>query len=200
MPAKDNDLGRDLTPAQVAEYNEAYRKGCDLLEKHLTLHGQEPAPSSSKEAEVREGIRWLKRAVGIQPRAWCVWWMIGKAHQALDDHARACEAFRQANRLCGHNADVPRELSLECLQVGQFVEAVEVARRAVRLNRADPDLQANLALALLLAGDLDEALDQAEQASARSPQDEINAFLLGVIREVNAGRRPQPKTLAELEG
>jgi Flp pilus assembly protein TadD len=91
-------------------------------------------------------------------------------------------------------------LSLECLQLGKFPEAVAAARLAVQVERSDPGLQANLALALLLAGDTDEALDQAEQAAARNPQDEINRDLLAVIREVKDGRRPQPKTLAELEG
>jgi Flp pilus assembly protein TadD len=199
MPARNEDWSRDLTPQEVAEYNKAHRKGCGLLEKHLTLHGREPAPSSAKEAEVREGIRWLQRAVAIQPRSWPAWWMIGKGYQGLGEHEGACEAFRRANRLCPDNADVPRELCVECLQLGQFREAVEAARQAVRIERSDPGLQANLALALLLAGDVDEALDQAEQASARDPKDEINRNLLALIREVKEERRPRPKTLAEVE-
>jgi Flp pilus assembly protein TadD len=142
----------------------------------------------------------IQRAVAIQPRSWPAHWLIGKGCQALDDHPRACEAFRKANQLCGDNADVPRELCLECLQLGHFQEAVEVARQAVRIERSDPGLRANLALALLLVGDLDEALNQAEQASARNPKDEINRNLLGIIQEVKDGRRPKPRTLAELEG
>jgi tetratricopeptide (TPR) repeat protein len=200
MPARNEDWSRDLTPAQAAEYNEAYRRGCRLLNKHIDLHGREPAPSSRRAVEVREGIRRLERAVAVQPRSWPAWWMIGKGCQVLDDHPRAYEAFRRAASLCRDNADVFRELCLECLQVGEFGEAVEAARQAVRLKRSDAGLQANLALALLLAGDVDEALDQAEQASARDPKDEINRFLLGVIREVKDGRRPRPKTLAEVEG
>jgi tetratricopeptide (TPR) repeat protein len=200
MPAKNEDLGRNLTPAEVAEYTEAYQKGCGLLDKHMTLHDREPGSSSAKDAEVREGIQCLHRAVAIQPRSWPAWWMIGKGYQALDDHPRACEAFRQATRLCRENADVPRELCLECLHLGLFAEAVDAGRLAVRIKRSDPGLQANLALALLLAGDVDEALDQAEQAVAREPKDEINRNLLDVIRQVKDGRRPHPKTLAELEG
>ena len=68
---------------------------------------------------------------------------------------------------------------------------------AVRLMRWPTG---TLVLALLLAGDVDEALGQAEQASARDPTDAINRNLLAVIREVKEGRRPRPKTLAELEG
>jgi tetratricopeptide (TPR) repeat protein len=200
VTAKNEDWGRNLSPVEVAEYHEAYRKGCGLLNKYLTRHGRGPVSSSEKEAEVREGIRLLQRAVAIQPRSWAAWWVLGKGHQALDDHPRAYEAFRQATRLCEDNADVPRELCLECLQVGKFTEAVEAARLAVRIERSDPGLQANLALALLLAGGVDEALGQAEQASARDPKDDINRHLLTVIREVKDGRRPQPKTLAEVEG
>jgi tetratricopeptide (TPR) repeat protein len=199
MTTRNEDLGRNLTAAEAAEYRELYRRGCDLLDRHMTLHGREPAHSPAKEAEVREGIRCLQRAVAIQPGSWPAFWLIGKGYQALDDHPRAYEAFHQGTRLCRENADVPRELCLECLHLRKFTEAVEAARLAMRVKRSDPGLQANLALALLLAGDVGEALDQAEQAAARSPQDEINAALLGIIREVKDGRRPQPRTLAEVE-
>jgi tetratricopeptide (TPR) repeat protein len=195
MPGKNEPL----TAAEAAEYTAAYKKGSDLLLKHINLHGQEPTAAPSKEAELREGLGLLQRAVALQPRSWPAHWLIGKAHQALNDHTRACEAFRQATRLCQDNPDVPRELCLECLQLGQVQEAVQAARLAVRADRSDPGLQANLALALLLAGDFGEALAQAEQAAARSPQDEINHNLLAVIREVKDGRRPPPRTLAELE-
>src|SRR5262249_29644362 len=153
-------------------------------------------PAPIREAKLREGLGLLQRAVAIEPTSWPAHWLIGKVYQALDDHPRACEAFRQAARLCQENADVPRELCLECLHLGKFREALEAARLAVRIERADAGLQANLALALLLAGDVDDALDQAEQAVARSPRDEINRSLLAIIQEVKDGRRRQPQTLA----
>jgi tetratricopeptide (TPR) repeat protein len=200
MTRRPEDQGQDLTAAEAAEYTEVYKKGSGLVNKHMALHDREPVPSPARDAELREGIRLLQRAVELQPRSWPAHWIIGKGYQALGDHRRAYEAFRQATRLCRDNADVPRELSLTCLHLGKFTEAVEAARLAVRVERAEPGLQANLALALLLAGDVDEALDQAEQAAARSPKDEINRNLVAVIREVKDGRRPRPNTLAELEG
>ena len=200
MTVEKEDVGQSLSAAKAAEYTAVYKKGSDLVMKHINLHDREPAPAPTKEADLREGLGSLQRAVAIQPRSWPAYWLIGKAYQALDDHPRACAAFRQAVRHCKDNADVARELSLECLQLGTFKEAVEAARLAVRVERSDPGLQANLALALLLAGDVDDALDQAEQAVARSPGDEINRNLLAVIQEVKDGRRRQPNTLAELEG
>jgi tetratricopeptide (TPR) repeat protein len=200
MHGKEEKLGENLTAREAAEYTAAYKRGSGLLGKHMTLHDREPAPSPAREAEVREGLRWLQRAVEILPGSWPAHWLIGKGYQALDDHPRAYEAFGQATRLCQENADVPRELCLECLELGKFAEAVDAARLAVRIKRSDPGLQANLALALLLARDMDEALDQAEQAVARSPRDEISRNLLAVIRDVKDGRRPRPATLAEVEG
>jgi len=187
-------------PDADAEYAEVYRKGSDLLSRHIDLHDQQRGPSRTREPDLREGIRLLQRAVALMPGSWPAHWLIGKGYQALGEHQRAYEAFRQATRLHQENADVPRELCLECFQLGKFTEAVQAARLAVRIERSDPGLQANLALALLLAGDVEEALGQAEQAAVRDPKDEINRNLLSYIREVKEGRRPPPRTLAEAEG
>jgi Flp pilus assembly protein TadD len=199
MNHDDNELGRNLTDTEATEYTEVYQRGSDLLKRHINLQDQEPERSEGREAEIREGIRLLQRAVAILPASWAAHWLIGKGHQALGNHERAYEAFRQAARLAQENADVARELCLTCLHLGRHAEAVTVARLAMQITRSDPGLQANLALALLLAGDMDEALDQAEQAAARSPEDEINRNLLAIIQEVKDGRRRQPTTLAEVE-
>ena len=119
MQGKKEVLGQNLTASEAAAYTEAYHRGSGLVMKYIDLHDQEPVPLPVKEAEVREGIRLLQRAVTLEPRSWPAHWLIGKAHQALGDHPRACEAFRQATRLCKDNPDVPRELCLECLHLGK---------------------------------------------------------------------------------
>lgn len=200
MHHQDDSVGQDLSAANATEYKEAYKRGSDLVMRHIDLHDREPAAGPVKEAELREGIRCLQTALAIQPKSWPAHWLLGKGHQALGEHRRAYEAFQQATRLHTENADLPRELCLECFHLGKFPEAVDAARLAVRIERSNPGLQANLALALLLAGDVDKALDQAEQAVARGPEDNINRTLLAVIRNVKAGRRQPPNSLAELEG
>src|SRR4051812_45923852 len=170
MHGKKEDLGQNLPASEAAEYTAVYQRGSDLVMKHIDLHDREPVPSPTREAEVREGIQLLQRAVALEPKSWPAYWLIGKGHQALEDHPRAYEAFRESTRLCKHNADVARELSLECLHLSKFPEAVEAAQLALLLKRTDPGLQANLALALLLAGDVDGALDYAEEAVARDPE------------------------------
>src|ERR1700692_2251486 len=80
MHGKKADPGQSLTAAEAAEYTEAYKKGSDLVMKHMDLHAREQAPSPAKEAEVREGIRLLQRAVAIQPKSWPAYWLTGKAY------------------------------------------------------------------------------------------------------------------------
>src|SRR5215470_10419181 len=147
MNHDENDLGHNLSDAEAGEYEDIYRRGIDLLEPHIDLHGEAEVPSEKREDEIREGVRLLQRAVAIVPESWPAHWFLGKGHQALGDHERAYQAFRRAAGLCQDNADVPRELCLECLHLGRCAEAVAAARLAVRRNRSDPGLQANLALA-----------------------------------------------------
>ena len=56
MPGKNEDANLPLTAAEAAEYTAAYKKGSELLMKHINLHGQEPTSAPSKEAELREGL------------------------------------------------------------------------------------------------------------------------------------------------
>ena len=59
MSAKNEDLGRNLSPTEAAEYTEAYRRGSGLVSKHMNLHDREPAAAETQEAEPQEGIRCL---------------------------------------------------------------------------------------------------------------------------------------------
>jgi hypothetical protein len=47
MPGEN--LGRNLNPQEVAEYNEAYRKGCDLLNRHIGTFGQWGRPPQTRQ-------------------------------------------------------------------------------------------------------------------------------------------------------
>jgi hypothetical protein len=70
MHGEKANAGRNLTTAEAAEYRQTYQRGSDLVMKHINLHDRATPPSLDKEAEVREGIRLLQRAVAIQPRSW----------------------------------------------------------------------------------------------------------------------------------
>src|SRR5438105_14725485 len=70
MHYDNKDWGPNLTEAESVEYKEVYRRGSDLLGKHIDLHDQESVPSAGRAAELREGIRLLQRAVAILPASW----------------------------------------------------------------------------------------------------------------------------------
>ena len=57
---------------------------------------------------------------------------------------------------------------------------------------------ANLALALLIGGQLDEAAETVAKAMTIAPDDQISQNLTEMIADVQAGRRPQPSKMADL--
>lgn len=177
---------------------EAYELAVKLIEPHMSLHGR-PAPGGArKEADLREGISYLEKALGEAPRNWMVWFVRGKAEQALGDHEAACRSFRRAREINSRHLDIGRELVAECLETGRTSEAVSVAESLSRAAPKNAGLLANLALAYLIDEQLDRASATADAALALDPSDKITAAVKDRIGDVRAGRWPQPRSLGDL--
>ena len=134
----------------------------------------------------------------MYPNNWSALWIQGKAFQALDDHAQAYTRFKRSHALEPDNADIGRELMLECLEVGRMNEAVDVARAASDKTPGDAGLRANLALALLLAGRITDAGDTAGAALQMDPSDAITKSLVRIIDDVRRGKRRPPRRVSDL--
>ena len=65
---------------------------------------------------------------------------------------------------------------------------------AIQAKPHDPGLVANLALAYLAKGDVAQAKSCAVQATGRDGQDAVSQSVLRLICEVEAGKRPIPKS------
>ncbi len=76
--------------------------------------------------------------------------------------------------------------------------AVELTRKAIESNPGDPGLVCNLALALLLDEQPEAAMIHAEEALQQEPSDTITVMVHVIIKEVLAGVRPCPTSMAEL--
>ena len=85
----------------------------------------------------------------------------------------------------------------ECLELGHVDKAVEVSQHAVEVAPEDDGLVSNLALSLLFAGRHKEALKTAKSA-LKMADDPITKNLVGYIKDVMKGRRPQPRKFADL--
>jgi tetratricopeptide (TPR) repeat protein len=195
-----DDTGFDSSPAK-REHDRLYRTGSELIQPYMRLDGSLPKPANSDRArdEIQRGIEFLRQSLAILPSNWPAWWLIGKAYQAMDVRFEACEAFGKAYALHKGNADVAREYMYECLHAGRVAKAIAAARCAVKLKPDNAGLHANLALSLLVGAQLAEASTAIEWSLRLDPTDAISRNLHQRIADVQAGRRPQPKSLAELD-
>jgi len=168
----------------------------------MKLHGvkSQDASTARGKRDLAKGIENLKTVVQVNPNNWPAYWIMGKAYQAQGLSNDACDAFAGAYSIQKENADVAREYTFECLNVGRTAEAVELARTALQLRPQESGLKANLALCLLVDAQLDESLRMANDASQADPSDKITKTVKRMIEEVRSGMRPQPRKYSDLKG
>ncbi len=185
---------------KTLEHNRLFKAGSDLITPYMQLVDRESQSVHSPKAqqELQRGVEFLHQALSINPANWSACWIIGKAQQALGNSEEACKAFGRSYELQKGNADVAREYMFECLNLGRANKGIAAARHAVTLKPEDPGLVANLALALMIGGKLDDAAKTVARALTMAPRDEISRHLQKMIEDVQAGRRAQPSTLADL--
>ncbi len=195
-----DDSGVDSSP-QTLKHNRLFQEGSDLISPYMQLVNRDSKATDSSDARktLERGIELLTQAISINPANWSAYWIIGKAHQSLGNSEDACDAFGKSYELQKGNADVAREYMFECLNLGRADRGIAAARHAAMLRPDDAGLVANLALALLIGGKLDEAAETITKALAMAPTDEISRNLKQMIADVQAGRKAQPSTMADLD-
>ena len=188
--------------ANDADHNRYFQEGSDLIKPYLRLHGvPEKSTSSSKaKADITRGIALLDAVIAYNTNNWAAWWTIGKGYQALGDADKSCDAFGKSYAIQKGNPDVAREYMFACLETGRISEAVSAAEHGVNLLPQDAGLYANLALAYTMAGRIPDAQSAINKSLQIDPADQISLTLRRVIQEIADGKRPQPRTLRELEG
>jgi len=199
-PGQDGEAQPALaSKSAAADADEAYKKGVALITPYLTMRRSDVKADPQAEANLHEGVRDFETAVKLDGSRADVLWALGQAQQALGDHESAYQALHRAYLFDGgKNADLPKELVLECLETGRGAEAVSVAQDAMRLHPEDSGMLANLALAYVIDGQVDVAIQTADRAVAVDPRDDVSATALQRILEVRAGKRPAPHVLGDL--
>lgn len=180
------------------QHNEIYERGSQLISPHMQLLDRDPRVTKAVREQVTRGIRDLDAVTTFNPGNWAAFWIKGKGYQVLGSHEAANKEFKASFEIQKENPDVAREYAASCLELGLGAEAVRVARHAIDRAPNDAGLHANLALALLIDGKAPEAKKAVEQALTMAPQDKISQAVRGVVDDVIAGKRRQPKTMADL--
>lgn len=186
----------DLSPENIEEFNKNYGKGVSLTDKVIDDHSATRGVFGFfTKWKVREGIVCLKRCVEINPFSWQSFWIMGKGHQALDEHKAALSAFESSLAIEKQNSDVPREASLEALWLGIPLKAERYAEDACARKPDDAGLLSNLALAQILNRKIDNAVDTASKAVSICGDDPVCSSVLRYASRVKAGELPIPEKI-----
>lgn len=182
--------------------NDLYRQSCDLVLPYIRLEGpsDRPAPDLSLATEnLRKGIEGFKQVIAENPESWVAYWMLGKAHQALEEDEEAYQAFLAAHKIKVVEENVMRELALECLRTKRFDMAAYYCQGAQEFDPEDYTLWANMAVAKLFQHKLDAAEQWANRCLQKLPNDEPSMQVLRIVKEIRAGTRAMPTDFNELE-
>ncbi len=182
----------------IEDRGDLYHRGLALLEPRIELHERRQELSPQHRSQVEQGIALLERHLEASPESWPAMWFAGKGYQALGQHQKALEQFRASLALKADQSDVARECAITLMKLGSFAEAIEVSRQACQSEPEEGGLQANLAIACLLGGQLETAQEAARRAVALDGSDPINANVLKLVQDVQAGRLPPPTSAAQL--
>lgn len=187
-------------PEAAQRFTRNYETAWKLIKGEILVHDADITgpPGWLARRKLKRALTLFDRALEIHATSWQSLWGKGKIYQRLGDVTRAYESFVAAHRLAPEEPDVAREAALAALETGDSAAAIELTEAAIAGSPDDAGLISNLALAYLLDGQPQEALRHADRALQQDPGDTITVTLHVVIKEVVAGDRPCPNTLAEL--
>ncbi len=187
-------------PKEAKRFTGDYETAWSLIKGLILIHGNEATgpPGWLAKRRLKRALTLFNRALEIHPGSWQSLWGVGKIYQRLGVPEKALQAFAAAHKLEPEQADVAREAGLAALELGAAGAAIRFTHAAIAVADDDAGLVSNLALAYLLDGKPEAALRHAEDALGREPSDVITITLHIIIKEVLAGERSCPTSMAEL--
>jgi tetratricopeptide (TPR) repeat protein len=126
-----------------------------------------------------EAIKYGQQAVGLDPRFFDGWYLLGNAYYGKADYARAAEAYGKAVDIKPGHADAQRGLGLALVETNELERAEAALKKSLDLDGA---FESAFYLGKLCynAGRFDEALDYALQAIRKNGQNAGAYNLKGV--------------------
>ena len=134
-----------------------------------------------------EAVRFMSKALELDPRATAAQAQIATAYQALGDPAKAERSFRLAHEISPGYSSPAGELVRIDLEAGRAQAGLAAARRAVEEDPTPSDL-ATLGVALALTGDPDGARTELARLAARQGSGWLSPYELARV-EAALGER-----------
>lgn len=182
-----------------SEYRVIWDKACALIRDLINLDGRIlPPPTADERRRLAEAITLFDKAVLLQPGNAGPNLFIGKIHQRLGDVRASLASLRKAHAIAPDDSACILELGGSLAQCGLYDDAVSILGMGSTMHPKHPVIHFNLGVALLMSGKAPRAVTVFERLVQLEPQGPYNRKLLTVASEVAEGRRPAPKTEAEV--
>ena len=177
--------------------NEIFQIASKVIIEHMRHPGQ-PVVTDETAALIRKAIEDLEPIAKKFPESWRVLWVMAIGNSALGERSKAHQQLHAAWKLEKGEESIPRDLAGMCLELGYLDEAVEFSQKAAALKPDHAESLGNLACVYLISGKLSAAKTTIEAALRIKPDDRSNLYLEKTISEVSLGKRPQPRSLDEM--
>jgi Tfp pilus assembly protein PilF len=188
-----------LTEEQIKRHNDLYAQANELSKGLVILDGSpRKALGFFQKRRLRKAIGLYQQVLEINPASWQSMFFIGKAFQSLGELDQAFSWFARANETVPENPSVAKEYGGVAGQLGRHEVAIRALEAVAMQHPNDAGLQTNFGLSCLMGGKLTQACKAFERTVELEPQNDVNRKLLALIREVESGKRPCPKTEAEI--
>ena len=187
-------IGRTETPVEAL-----YETSATLIQKNSIAPGQPPVRGKLKD-EIAQAIEDLEKVVENHPDFWRAHYFIGKGNEAIGDLERAYLAFKKAFELNAEGENVCRGLVSNCLDTDRVAQALNVSIKEATFFPDNEETLGNLATCYLLNQQVPAARKTINAALQLKPSDRVNQQVSALIRAVESGQRPCPRTIDEAHG
>ncbi len=138
------------------------------------------ANALKQQGRLDDAITCFRKTLELSPNYAAAWCGLGDAYALKQMPFKACEYFRQADRIDPGNPEVGVSFARALYNTGELTEAVEVCKRHLQTSADDIELIHFLVICLSESGKTKEALQQLRGALARNPLSAILQHAMGV--------------------
>ena len=128
-----------------------------------------------------KGLEQIKLFLEKNPQVWNAWFLLGWGLRRLCRWSDARAAFEKADELGGGTADTYNELSICCMETGDFAQARRYLLQALELEGDNTKIISNLGFLALRQGNKAEAAGFFRTVLELDPQDKIAAAELAKL-------------------
>jgi len=187
------------TDEKASCYSVAFKKGANLVRGSIQLDGQRlGALGFFEKRRLNKALNHFKEASSIAPLNGAPMLFIAKILQRIGDDEGSLEWLKKANSVEPENLILAIETGGTLGRLGKHKEAAAMLEVAANHHPHESRIQCNLGLSYLMAGETDKAVKTFELLVQLEPNFPTNKKLLDLATAIRLGRKPTPKTEAEI--